>query len=112
KTNFTFSLRRPLCQGSVESYVRIHVGRVLITHSVRVRLETMGHSTLAGPLSEMQVRRIHVTICKYSVSLASLKRWWAVSVSSGNTSVSPCASLKKKHPMMGAGLQPATYRPE
>jgi hypothetical protein len=68
----------------------------------------MDHSTLAGPLSEMQVRRIHVTICKYSVSLASLERWWAVPVSSGNTNVSPCASLEHKQPMIGAGLQTAT----
>lgn len=40
----------------------------------KVRLELMGHSMFVGPVSKAQVRRNHVTICKYSVSLTSLKR--------------------------------------
>ena len=38
----------------------------------KVRLELMGHSRFVGLVSEAQVRRNHVTICKYSVSLTSL----------------------------------------
>jgi hypothetical protein len=34
----------------------------------KVRLEQIGHSRFVGLVSEAQVRRNHVTICKYSVS--------------------------------------------
>jgi hypothetical protein len=34
----------------------------------KVRVELMGHSRFVGLVSEAQVRRNHVSICKYSVS--------------------------------------------
>jgi hypothetical protein len=39
-----------------------------------VRLELTGHSRFVGLVSEVQVRRNHVTICKYSVSFTSSGR--------------------------------------
>ena len=40
----------------------------------KVRLELTGHSRVVGLVSEVQVRRNHVTICKYSVSFTSSGR--------------------------------------
>jgi hypothetical protein len=40
----------------------------------KARPELMGHSRFVGLVSEAQVRRNHVTICKYSVSLTSSER--------------------------------------
>jgi hypothetical protein len=40
----------------------------------KVRLELTGHSRFVGLVSEVQVRRNHVTICKYSVSFTSSGR--------------------------------------
>jgi hypothetical protein len=40
----------------------------------KVRLELTGHSRFVGLVGEVQVRRNHVTICKYSVPFTSSGR--------------------------------------
>ena len=47
---------------------------LVTTHSAQGEAGSDGHSMFVGLVSEAQVRRNHVTICKYSVSLTSLER--------------------------------------